>query len=222
MRLGVVTGLRIEAGRFQAANSGDLIASGAGKGGREACRRLLEAGAQALLGFGLAGGLKDEFEAGEIVVASAIRLPSGAEYACDGAWQCHLEALLRRQTARVHVGPLFGADYVAATPAEKRALMGSGALAVDTESHHLATAASRAGLPFAVVRVVVDRVQDRLPSFLANAYGEDGRLQLSAVLGGLLRQPGELTTLLRLSRQSRLALATLGRVGRLGPALGPP
>jgi len=222
MRLGVVTGLRIEAGRFAAQDPLSLIATGAGAGAREACRRLLDDGAQALLGLGLAGGLEDDVGPGEIILADDVRLPSGALRPCDGAWRAHLQALLLRRPWTVRTGTLLGSEQVIGSPAEKRELAATGAIAVDTESHHLAIAAGEAAMPFAVIRVVADRAQDHLPVFAADTYDDGGRLRLSAVLGGLLRHPGELPALLRLARQSRQALAVLGGVGRLGAALGPP
>lgn len=222
MRFGVVTGLKIEAGRFAASDPEQLIASAAAAETGDACRRLLDAGAEALLGFGLAGGLAADIGSGEIVVANAVRLPSGTLCACDEPWTRHLQRVLARRGGPVHAGLLYGADHVVSLPAEKRALAVCGALAVDTESHHLAAAAVQADRPFAIVRVVVDRARDRLPPFVADSYGADGGLRIGLVLVGLLRRPGELPALVRLALQSRRALATLGGIGRLGPALGPP
>lgn len=222
MRFGVATGLALEAGRLAAVAPDLPIASGAGPAARAAVGGLLEAGAEALLGFGLAGGLGPEVGTGDLIVATAVVEAGGRAHACDQAWQTHLQAVLTGPH-RVRSGPLLGADRVLLEPAEKRALAAAtGALAVDTESHHLAALAAEAGRPFAVLRVVVDRAGDRLPPFAAASYDGDGRVRIGAIVGALMRNPGELRALVRLAGQSRRALAALGGVGRLGAALGPP
>jgi nucleoside phosphorylase len=67
-------------------------------------------------------------------------------------------------------GRLETLDHIA-SPAEKAALGRTGAEAVDMESRWLAEAAAAASLPFASVRVIVDRVQDRAVSLAtATAY----------------------------------------------------
>jgi hypothetical protein len=120
-------------------------------------------------------------------------------------------------------GRLLGADAVAATPERKRELAAAtGALAIDTESHHVAAVAARAGLPFMAVRVVIDAADDAVPVAALAAYGSDGEIRPLALTLALLGRPGDLPGLLRLGARSRRALDRLGGVGRLGAGLGPP
>jgi hypothetical protein len=60
-----------------------------------------------------------------------------------------------------------------------------------------------------------------VPQVAREALRPDGIIRIRATFGGLLREPGQLVALLRLARQSALALAALRRGVRLaGPGLG--
>jgi 4-hydroxy-3-methylbut-2-enyl diphosphate reductase len=107
---------------------------------------------------GVGGGLSSRDRAGDIVVASDVRLADGTRppMPLDAALAERLrEALSRSVTRRVRVGP------VACTPAllsarETASLPGTaGALACEMESVWLAPLAGRH--PLTVVRVIVDR-----------------------------------------------------------------
>ncbi len=87
---------------------------------------------------------------GDVVVATEVRGPDGVTV-CDS--EPLVSALHALGIERVHVGPLISADHVV-RGAERTALAGTGALAVDMESAWLAPAA--AGRPFAVLRVALD------------------------------------------------------------------
>jgi adenosylhomocysteine nucleosidase len=85
------------------------------------------------------------------------------------------------------------------------------------ESHLVAEAASRAGLPFLVVRALADASSQEIPAAARHALGPDGAVRAAAVLAGLLRRPQDLAGLLRLGRDSARGLATLRRVAALAP-----
>jgi predicted RND superfamily exporter protein len=75
--------------------------------------------------------------------------------------------LLRRIPDAIH-GAIAGLTTIAAHPEAKRALhMSTGALAVDNESHVVASAAAARGLPMAAVRVIVDPFTRELPAVVA-------------------------------------------------------
>jgi len=196
------------------------IATGAGCHAARAAAELAAAGAPALLSIGLAGGLAVELAAGAAVLASEVIASDGERFACDPAWRRSLGAALG---GRACEAPLAGADRPVAEPAAKRALaVQSGAVVVDTESHHVARVAVESGLRFAALRIVIDGVDDRVPQTALSAYGADGRVRFRALVSGLVARPLDLPALLRLGRRSRLALARLSGVGRLGVRLGPP
>ena len=109
-------------------------------------------------------------------------------------------------------------------PADKHALGAAlGALAVDTESHVVAAFATAHGVPFAVFRVIADPASRALAPAAYKGMRRDGTIDRRAVLGSLLREPGQLPLLLRNAADTRRALRALSHGRRLlGPGLGHP
>jgi 4-hydroxy-3-methylbut-2-enyl diphosphate reductase len=104
-----------------------------------------------LLIVGVCGALTDRLSPGDLVVADEVRGPNGV-LRCAGAEA--MAAALRRGTGHiVHVGPIHTAGHVV-DGAQRATLAATGALAVDTESAVLASAAG--GLPVLAVRAVSD------------------------------------------------------------------
>jgi 4-hydroxy-3-methylbut-2-enyl diphosphate reductase len=148
----VATALSLEARAVRRGLQGSQVLK-SGMGVRKAAKLARTLGASrfdALAITGLCGGLRDELEPGDLVVASEVRSESGEALACPSADL--LAGALRRRGLRVHVGPILTADHVV-TGAE-RVRLGRDALAVDMESYELALGAG--GRPVAVVRAVVD------------------------------------------------------------------
>jgi len=125
-------------------------------------------------------------------------------------------------TNSVHPGGIAGYNTVVTRAADKAALhKASGAIAVDMESHIAAAYAHRHGLPFAVIRAISDPANRSLPGIATDALTPDGNVALSKVLGGLLRQPGQLPALISAGIDSERAFAALRRCRRLlGPLFG--
>ena len=121
----------------------------------------LQAGAVAVAG--LCGALDGGLRAGDVVVGSEVRGPDGV-VACSSAPL--VAALAAVGVRRVHVGPILSVDHLV-HGAERAALAGDGALAVDMESAWLAQAA--AGGLFAVLRVVLDTADRGFSRPLATA-----------------------------------------------------
>ena len=121
-------------------------------------------------------------------------------------------------------GDVAGADAIIATPAEKRALCAtSGACAVDMESHIVAAYAAAHGVPFAVFRVIADPANRVLAPAATKGMQPDGTVDQGAVLGSLLRAPGQLSLLMRNALDAHAAQRALSRGRRLlGRSLGYP
>lgn len=186
-----------------------------------AARDLLAAGCSALLSFGIAGGLQQPLPAGHLVIAEAVVTPQGHQLPTDARWSARLTKLLTRDR-RVERGTIAGSDRPLCSVAEKRALnRATGAVAVDMESHAVAHAAARAGVPFVAVRAICDPATTALPGWLAVAVDDTGRPRLKLIAARLAARPVDLPRLLALARQQRLALASLRRAGRdAGPLFG--
>jgi nucleoside phosphorylase len=120
-----------------------------------------------------------------------------------------------RQLPTASSGPVFGTEKIVATPAEKRALGSSShCLIVDMESQCVAEVASAHHVPFAVVRVVVDRAQDALPPAALVPLKKNGAVDGCGVLLSLLSQPSQFPALFRLGRDNAEAMRQLKTVAR--------
>lgn len=212
MTLLAVVGMRAEAALLPPGTR--VVVSG---GDPTRLRALLEAvGPEitAVLSFGIAGGLDPSLRSGDLVVATRVRAVAGA-WAADVVWATALA-----QASGARLGVVAGAAAVVAAPAAKRSvrIMTDG-LAVDLESAAVGAFAAARGLPFAVLRAVADTAVEVLPRAATHGLTPDGRPAPGRVLLALLRRPGEFPALLQVARQSRTALAALGRAARDLPGL---
>jgi adenosylhomocysteine nucleosidase len=220
-RVGVVTGLRVEARCLRGLNLRVAYSGGSSERARAEAARLVAEGAAGLVSFGCAGGLGPELRPGDLLLPETVRAPDGRSLPTDPLWRERLRLLLERGGLGTTGGTLAGSEEVVATAGDKRRLLeATGALAVDMESHEVAAIASRAGIPFLVVRAIVDPHDAVIPQAALETLRPDGRVRLRGILGGAVRQPAQLIALFRLARDSATALATLRRAARLaGPGL---
>ena len=73
--------------------------------------------------------------------------------------------------------------------------------------------------PFAILRAVADPADRDLPPLIFQAVGSDGRIKTAAVVGKLVRSPGQLAGLVAAARDSRAAFRALSRCRGLLPGL---
>lgn len=219
-RVGVITGLRLEAACLEAVTERVTIACSGSDSARAEARAqaLRETGCSALLSFGLAGGLDPALQPGTLLLPSTVLAPDGCRFDVDRSWHAHVSEAGRAASLTWAACLLAGCERVLADPTDKRALAEhTGAGAVDMESHRVAAVAARHGLPFLVLRVVADPAHHALPRAALAAVRPDGRTDVRAVALSLLRRPWDLAALIRLGRDSERAFASLRRAV---PALG--
>jgi adenosylhomocysteine nucleosidase len=194
-----------------------LIVSGMGRAAAgHGARQLVEAGAQALVSFGLAGGLDPALVAGTVVLPSEVISPEGRRFAASSPWRGALHAALA-VSQPLCGGTLLTCDAAIGCAADKaRAFRDTGAVAVDMESAAVAEVASSHGLPFVAVRAIVDTAGDTLPRALLKVGADGGTLRLGRLLGSLTQTPTDLLRLIRLAHGYRAARRALSRVAGSG------
>ena len=200
-----------------------LIVSGVGPAAAAVgARRLLAAGARALLSWGLAGGLDPSLEAGTLVLPLEVISPEGGMLETSADWRERVcDAIVARHAASR--GRLLSCpEPLGSTAAKALAFRQTGAVAVDMESFAIAEAASAGRVPFLAVRAIVDAAHDAVPEVALSATrpGEDG-LGLARMLIALARTPGELPSLVRLARRYRTASRALSAVAESGALAAP-
>lgn len=222
MRIGIVIALDAEARALPARSGGFLqhaqyqvyvCGPGPSRATAAACA-LLDDGCEALLSFGLAGGLDPTLRPGTVIVASAVRCADGEHLRCD----TRLHTALRQRLASN--GPdmltLYGADRPIITQADKHRLLDSlQVAAVDMESAAIGRVARARARPFAVLRCIVDPADFSLPRAALAGMAEDGGSRPFATTMALLRHPLELPELIRLAVWYGAALRALRGAGTL-------
>ncbi len=186
---------------------------------RREAELLIAGGAEALISFGLAGGLDPRHRAGVVILGESVLLPSGRSIATDRAWREAVQAQAVAGGINIAVGAIAGSDELVVSAVQKGALAArTGAAAVDMESHVLAEAASAAGLPLLAVRAIADAADQWLPPAVRGSIGPDGRVRVLSVAARLLASPRQLPHVLGLRRDAAAALEALGRLVRLAGA----
>ena len=132
-----------------------LAMSGMGPDSAVSLCKELEAQDRPLAGLvllGWAGGLAQNLQAGDVVIASSALNTWGSVQPC-----CLMPI------PGVIKGPILTVSTPARIPKEKKALRTSGAVAVEMEAYPLASWARVKGLPFIHTRVVLDTADESLP-----------------------------------------------------------
>jgi hopanoid-associated phosphorylase len=167
----------------------------------------LRRGASGIISFGVAGGLAPGLAAGDWVAATAVRTTNQL-FPTDETWT---RSLLARLPKAVHA-EMVGVDAPVAHPSEKQLLHAqTGAVAVDMESHIVASIATAHQVPFVVCRVIIDAAHTLLPPAALIGLRPDGTADVLAVLRSVLREPGQLPALVRTAFDAWVARAALRR-----------
>jgi hopanoid-associated phosphorylase len=199
----VVCGMAFEAAI--AAGPGVVTLCGPGAAGLERLRARGAPAWRGIISFGTAGGLDPALRPGACVLADAIVTPAG-RYPVDAHWLSALRACL----PQARQGTLAGVERPLCDAAARASMWrGSGACAVDMESHRAALFARQLGLPFAACRVVADPAHRSLPPGAIAAMREDGTTALMPVLRALALEPGQLAAMMRVAADAYAARRSL-------------
>jgi len=198
---GFVTGLMAEASLLDRYHVLCQAGGGDAAGARNAAIALRDAGATALISFGLAGGLDHSLPPGTVLRPRRV-IDAEAEFPADPAL---LDAL-----GGANCEAMLAGERIATSRAEKSALFAaSGASAIDLESGAVAAAATAAGLPFAALRAIADPAWRDLPAIVETALDNAGRIRLGAILRHTFHHPGTIPALVALGRDAAAARRNL-------------
>lgn len=222
VKLGIVCGLAFETAilaravrKLNSAHPLILTCSGPGVDrARAAAERLVEQGAEALLSFGIAGGLDPSLKTGTVVIPTL--LVGEKQMPCDEPWATRLSEFINNRF-EVKRESLAGVQDVLATPAGKASLLHeSGAVAADMESYGIAEAAAAKNLPFAALRIVCDTANETIPPIATAAMTNDGHVRTAPTIAQALTHPAQIPDLIRLGRRTALARNVLEELAGLG------
>ena len=178
-----------------------IVESGMGtERARRATEALLDAHSPRwIISTGFCGALVPGMSIGQIVVANKIRSLAGDELTVDIGMQTDV-------TRGLHVGRTLTVDQMVRTIAEKQALAEqTGAIAVDMETHAVATVCHERKTRFLAVRSISDDMTSNLPAEVLSLVGETGAVRFGAVVGALWKRPGSLKDMWQLREHAMLA-----------------
>ena len=157
---------------------------------------------EAVVSTGFCGAIDRALKEAEIVVGTEVLdLHTSEKYSAVG---------VTAGDQAVFSGLIVTQDRVAQNAAEKEALSGSGAIAVDMEAAAVAARAKRAGLPFACIKAVSDRADESFRIDLNGMRSEDGRIRRGKIGYHALTHPGIIPELFRLKRRTGDVAKVLG------------
>ena len=151
-----------------------------------------------VVGIGFAGGIHPEAKAGDLVIPS--------EISANGGSICP-EPALRRSLSAFGLGKTWSRlatceDFLTSARSKEELFRNTGVEAVDMESAAWGEVCRNRGIPWAIVRSILDRADEEIPLFLGEAVDARGRTRPSVVARWFLR-PSRILILLRWHHRSR-------------------
>lgn len=219
--VGVITGVRTEADALRPimgdAQSPLIRFSGARpRIAADSVDELLSLGVDGILSFGSAGGLSGDLAPGDLIVGRQVVNQEGTSWSCDQEWTGHLE-----QSLKIQGHTVFGSDGLVNIKAKHRIFAETQAAIVDMESHVVAKKAAEKGIPFAILRSVVDPRDFEIPTWVADSVRPNGTISYLPLISGMCIFPWHIGRLASLGGYNKRAMGSLGSAVRvLGPGLG--
>ncbi|HLB29948.1 MAG TPA: hypothetical protein VJN91_00305, partial [Gammaproteobacteria bacterium] len=164
--------------------------------------------------WGTAGALATGLQAGDLIIPEEIVTDTGPILETDPRTRGELLHRLDDCPANIYLGRLYQASQVVRGSAEKISLHERyKALAVDMESAAIGAVAARRGLPFLVIRSIVDTLITPVPQAVLACTDSYGVVRILALLKALGAHPGEIPGLLRIAASFRQSAKTLRWIG---------
>jgi nucleoside phosphorylase len=156
-------------------------------------RAAVTASARRILSIGICGALSPLLRIGDCIVATEI-VDGDQRWLTDAQWTNELLGHL----PQAQRGALSASDTIIVDPGEKLQLhRATGAVAIDMESHIVASLALEHCLPFAAVRIVSDLQTQSLPPAALVAMLPSGKVNIAAVIRSVVSKPRQIPALIR-------------------------
>jgi nucleoside phosphorylase len=185
-----------------------VVLTGMGKVAAEAAMNCaLEEIPDFCISSGLAGALKAEHSAGEVLVARQVSEIRGGRAVLSDE---DMVQLAERSCAKV-VARFLVSEKVIATVEQKKELAVSGD-AVEMEGLYVLAAAAKKGIQSVAIRSVSDTIDRDLPLDFDRVMDDRGRVSIRKVVGQVAAKPSRIGGLIRLAHDSDKAAGNLANV----------
>ena len=186
-----------------------------------ACCLLESTRVDLLISAGVAGGIRQGLNVGDLVVAESVGYTrqddlDGEELQLESDFVCKKEIVqLARQfskalESKLHFGNLLTVDKVISQASTKRKIGEHNSfLAVEMESAAVAEIAYEKGVDFAAIRSISDDIDDDLHLDYDNIISDKGKVKVTSIALGVLKNPQKLALLSRLNKQTKTAAKSL-------------
>lgn len=158
---------------------------------------------------GLAGGLRREFAAGEILAACAVVREGENKELRPGDVVSHPKCLELAGECGARIVERFRTSGRVILTAWEKEQLSATAAAVEMESFDVLTEAMAWGVPGIAIRAVGDTAGEDLPLDFNQVLTPRGTISVGGIAAALLKKPSALPGLLRFARQSRDAAISL-------------
>ncbi len=174
-----------------------------------------------LISAGVAGGIRQGLNVGDLVVAESVGYSKQSDFDCEelqleSEYVCKKEIVqLARQISialesKIHFGNLLTVDKVISQASTKRRIGEHNSfLAVEMESAAVAEIACKKGVEFAAIRSISDDIEDDLHLDYDNIISDEGKVKVTGLALEVLKNPQKLELLRRLNKQTKIAAKSL-------------
>lgn len=221
--LGIIIPMPIEArcfspsfkriGSIYSLNDKTLIAvSGMKELAAQAVLALHQYHVRCFISYGTAVALAPDLAPGALCIPQEIVHESGCSFETDSYWRQQLlfnidEDIIYREESLLHT------DKILKRSDEKQHLFQkTGAIAADMESFYIAQKARQLGIPFLVIRAIIDRAEFNMPDILAHSFSSQEVISVFNILTNVCRQPSILFPLFSLTKNFSKARKMLKQI----------
>ena len=170
-----------------------------------------------LISAGVAGGIRQGIHVGDLIVAEHVGYTRQDDFDVDelqleSDFVCNKDIVqIARQFSEslestLHFGNLLTVDKVISQASTKRKIGEQNSfLAVEMESAAVAEVAYKKGVEFAAIRSISDDIEDDLHLDYDNIISDEGKVKVTSIALGVLKNPQSLALLSRLNKQTKSA-----------------